>query len=90
LKVGFELNMQQTQKLIMTPELRQAIQVLQYNNLELREYINKQMETNPFLEVAEKKKEEGKEESSKDDDVDWQEVVEKYDDISYKSYSKIS
>lgn len=90
MKVGFELNMQQTQKLIMTPELRQAIQVLQYNNLELREYINKQMETNPFLEVAEKKKEEGKEESSKDDDVDWQEVVEKYDDISYKSYSKTS
>jgi len=90
LKVGFELNMQQTQKLIMTPELRQAIQVLQYNNLELREYINKQMETNPFLEVAEKKKEEGKEEKAKDDDIDWQEVVEKYDDISYKSYSKTS
>lgn len=90
MKVGFELNMQQTQKLIMTPELRQAIQVLQYNNLELREYINKQMETNPFLEVAEKKKEEGKEEKAKDDDIDWQEVVEKYDDISYKSYSKTS
>src|SRR6056297_2146497 len=81
LKVGFELNMQQTQKLIMTTELRQAIQVLQYNNLELREYITKEMETNPFLEVAEKKKEEDK-------DIDWQEVVEKYDDISYKSYSK--
>jgi RNA polymerase sigma-54 factor len=48
------------------------------------------METNPFLEVAEKKKEEGKEEKAKDDDIDWQEVVEKYDDISYKSYSKIS
>ncbi len=90
MKVGFELNMQQTQKLIMTPELRQAIQVLQYNNLELREYITKQMETNPFLEVAEKKKEEKKEENSKEDDIDWQEVVEKYDDISYKSYSKVT
>jgi len=88
LKVGFELNMQQTQKLIMTTELRQAIQVLQYNNLELREYITKEMETNPFLEVAEKKKEEDKDENSKDEDIDWQEVVEKYDDISYKSYSK--
>jgi len=87
LKVGFELNMQQTQKLIMTTELRQAIQVLQYNNLELREYITKEMETNPFLEVAEKKKED-KDENSKDEDIDWQEVVEKYDDISYKSYSK--
>ncbi|MFO7886952.1 MAG: RNA polymerase factor sigma-54 [Eubacteriales bacterium] len=88
MKVGFELNMQQTQKLIMTTELRQAIQVLQYNNLELREYITKEMETNPFLEVAEKKKEEDKDENSKDEDIDWQEVVEKYDDISYKSYSK--
>jgi len=67
--------------------LRQAIQVLQYNNLELREYITKEMETNPFLEVAEKKKED-KDENSKDEDIDWQEVVEKYDDISYKSYSK--
>ncbi len=90
MKIGFELNMQQTQKLIMTPELRQAIQVLQYNNLELREYITKQMETNPFLEVKENKKEENKEEKSKDEDIDWQEVVEKYDDISYRSYSKVS
>lgn len=90
MKVGFELNMQQTQKLIMTPELRQAIQVLQYNNLELREYITKQMEINPFLEVAEKKKENEKEENSKEDDIDWQEIVEKYDDISYKSYSKVT
>jgi len=90
LKVGFELNMQQTQKLIMTTELRQAIQVLQYNNLELREYITKEMETNPFLEVADKKKEKDKDENSKDEDIDWQEVIEKYDDISYKSYSKVT
>jgi len=74
----------------MTPELRQAIQVLQYNNLELREYITKQMETNPFLEIKENKKEEVKDEKLKDEDIDWKEMVEKYDDISYRSYSKVA
>ncbi len=96
MKIGFELNLQQTQKLIMTPELRQAIQVLQYNNIELKDYIERQMEVNPFLEVADKPMEtslekptelpQDKKTESKEDGIDWQEVVEKYDDISYKSY----
>ncbi|QSX07283.1 RNA polymerase factor sigma-54 [Sedimentibacter sp. zth1] len=93
MKMGFELNLSQTQKLIMTPELRQAIQVLQFNNVELMEYINNELESNPFLEVDDKKKETNKEdnenlESYKDDsknEIDWKEVIEKYDDISYKS-----
>ena len=57
MKMGFELNLTQTQKLIMTPELRQAIQVLQFNNVELMEFINKQLEVNPFLEPIDKNSE---------------------------------
>jgi RNA polymerase sigma-54 factor len=96
MKIGFELNLQQTQKLIMTPELRQAIQVLQYNNIELREYIEKQIESNPFLEVGDKPSDIIQEKQidklqdkpeAKKDEIDWQEVVERYDDISYKSYN---
>lgn len=58
MKMGFELNLSQTQKLIMTPELRQAIQILQFNNVELMEYLYKQLDTNPFLEVVDNKSEE--------------------------------
>ena len=96
MKMGFELNLTQTQKLIMTPELRQAIQILQFNNVELMEYLDKQLEANPFLESMDKKndtdsKEEQVVETKKDDskdEVDWKEVIEKYDDISYKTYGR--
>jgi len=50
LKIGYELTIEQTQKLSMTPELIQAIQILQYNNQELNEYIDKELLENPILE----------------------------------------
>lgn len=94
MKMGFELSLSQTQKLIMTPELRQAIQILQFNNVELMEYLNNQLEANPFLEVVDKKDEDSKDDIDKadsyldgddtNDKIDWKEVVERYDDISYK------
>ena len=93
MKMGFELNLEQTQKLIMTPELRQAIQILQFNNVELLEYLNKQIEANPFLDTTEKRKdsnikeEENAKKEKSSDEIDWKEVIEKYDDISYKSYN---
>lgn len=94
MKMGFELNLTQTQKLIMTPELRQAIQILQFNSVELMEYIDKQLEVNPFLESMDKNseiavKEENpinEKKSETKDEIDWKEVIEKYDDISYKAY----
>ena len=39
-----------TQQLIMTPQLQQAIKLLQQSRLELLETINQEMETNPMLE----------------------------------------
>nr|WP_300094425.1 RNA polymerase factor sigma-54 [Sedimentibacter sp.] len=102
MKMGFELNLSQTQKLIMTPELRQAIQILQFNNVELMEFIYKQLEVNPFLESVDNKSQESssgedntdyeksdfdKSDSSKDE-IDWKEITEKYDDLSYKAYEK--
>ena len=35
IKLGFDLTIEQTQKLVMTPELIQAIQILQFNTQEL-------------------------------------------------------
>ena len=51
MKLGYDLALEQTQKLIMTPELRQAIELLQFTRLELNEYIKKEIEENPMLEM---------------------------------------
>lgn len=53
MRMGYGLNVLQTQKLIMTPELRQAITVLQLSSLELETYVEQQLQENPLLEVGE-------------------------------------
>lgn len=53
LRLGYELNIEQTQKLTMTPELIQAIQILQYNGQELQEFVDKELLENPVIELAE-------------------------------------
>ncbi len=73
--LGYGLNLEQTQKLIMTPELRQAITVLQLSAAELVQYIENAMLENPLLEVPEELDTEGNEisERSRTDDFtsDW-------------------
>jgi RNA polymerase sigma-54 factor len=44
------LQARQSQQLAMTPQLRQAIQLLQYSNIELAEFVEEQLESNPLLE----------------------------------------
>ncbi|HHY26149.1 MAG TPA: RNA polymerase factor sigma-54 [Desulfitobacterium dehalogenans] len=53
MRIGYGLNLEQTQKLIMTPELRQAIAVLQLSAIELSGYVEQQMLENPLLDVIE-------------------------------------
>ncbi len=50
MKMNFNLNLVQTQKLIMTPELKQAIEILQFNAMELNEFVNEELLNNPILE----------------------------------------
>ncbi len=45
-----KLEIKQSQSLLMTPQLRQAISLLQMNNLELGELVAKELESNPLLE----------------------------------------
>ena len=52
MKLGYHLNITQTQKLIMTPELRQAINILQLTTLELNNFIEKQLLENPLLDTS--------------------------------------
>lgn len=52
--MAFELkqNLKLTQQLIMTPQLQQAIKLLQLSRLELVDTISQEMEENPLLEEA--------------------------------------
>ncbi len=47
------LDLRQTQTLVMTPQLQQAIKLLQLSNLELSAYVDTEIERNPLLEREE-------------------------------------
>ena len=44
------LDLRQAQSLVMTPQLQQAIKLLQLSNLELSDYVERELEQNPLLE----------------------------------------
>ena len=48
-----KLEMRQGQQLVMTPQLQQAIRLLQLSNLELNEFVDAELERNPLLEREE-------------------------------------
>lgn len=52
MKLGYDLTIEQTQKLALTPELIQAIQILQFSNQELDSYVQEQLLINPVIETA--------------------------------------
>jgi len=46
------LELRQGQALVMTPQLQQAIKLLQLSNLELAEFVEQELERNPLLEAT--------------------------------------
>jgi RNA polymerase sigma-54 factor len=46
-----KLELRQGQQLVMTPQLQQAIKLLQLSNLELSQFVEVELERNPLLEV---------------------------------------
>ncbi|MCQ8279465.1 RNA polymerase factor sigma-54 [Acetobacteraceae bacterium KSS8] len=48
--IGPRLEFRQTQSLVMTPQLRQAIKLLQFSNLEVAAFVEEELERNPLLE----------------------------------------
>src|SRR5438309_4460846 len=50
--LGPSLSIRQSQQLVLTPQLRQAIQLLQLSNLELDAFLAEEMSKNPLLEAA--------------------------------------
>ena len=95
MKLGYDLTIEQVQKLVMTPELIQAIQILQFNTQELDSYVQEQLLVNPVLEQAQPEPQETvvmqetvAVQEQKDDEFDWKEYLsnKQYDDISYRQW----
>mgnify|MGYP000870735780 CR=1 FL=1 len=48
--IGQRLEVRQGQGLVITPQLQQAIKLLQLSNLELEEFVEAELERNPLLQ----------------------------------------
>lgn len=101
MRLGYDLTIEQSQKLVMTPELIQAIQILQFNTQELENYVEDQLLVNPILETSSASAEGDSDKTSDDfqvkaeeyqsketNEFDWAEHFKEkeYDDISYKQW----
>ena len=93
-----KLHLKMSQKLMMTPQLQQAIKLLQYQKLELQEVLTQQVVENPVLEeVAENEgdnapeagqdapKEEAKP-ADKEPEVELKDLDNNIENIDYESY----
>lgn len=71
--MGQKQELRQSQSLVMTPQLQQAIKLLQLTNLEIQEFVDQEIERNPLLELADPSRPERgdgkKEDSHKIEDV---------------------
>ena len=50
MSIAQRLDLRQSQNLVMTPQLQQAIKLLQLSNMDLAAYVEGELETNPMLE----------------------------------------
>jgi RNA polymerase sigma-54 factor len=53
--MGPRLDLRQSQSLVMTPQLRQAIKLLQSSNVEVTAFVEEELERNPLLERDERR-----------------------------------
>jgi RNA polymerase sigma-54 factor len=91
MRLGFGLSLEQTQKLIMTPELRLAITILQLSSMDLAEYIEQELLENPVLEQKEEIEKVEPEDAppvettEQEDkvDIDWQEYFQDRGEQTY-------
>lgn len=92
MRASYGLNVEQVQKLVMTPELRQAITVLQLPALELSLYIEQQLQENPFLELCDEENDHpladepagaGSRDQKREYDLDWEEYFHDSSDLGF-------
>lgn len=93
MRMGYDLVIEQQQKLIMTPELKLALKILQLPSVELEELIQYELEANPVLDLVDDSRDEKAEsqqkldknakEKEKEKEIDWREYLQ----YQGKSYS---
>ena len=94
----FDLNINQSQKLIMTQEMRQSIEILQLTAIELNSLIENEMLENPVLEHNEDSLKEAapaheeavKEEVPQKEDVRWDEYFQSMEVSEYRGQAQSS
>jgi len=88
MKMGYELILEQQQKLVMTPELRLALKILQMPQFELEEMVQQEIEANPVLELhdSEYNKDEKEEFEDKREVLTEKQNLEKESDIDWREY----
>ena len=69
-RISQNLDFRQSQQLIMTPQLQQAIKLLQLNNIELAEFVDEEIAQNPLLEKAEPEENSAAEETLATEETD--------------------
>ena len=84
MKLGYDLTIEQSQKLTMTPELIQAIQILQFNSQELETFVQDELMQNPVLEYDSTAEERREQEVSKSESMDKKEAEEADFDLREK------
>lgn len=88
MKLDYNLKLEQTQKLIITPELKLAITLLQYSALELQDHIQEELLSNPVLEVSEAKEISKETESEMEQSETEVSEGESGEDFSWEEYFK--
>jgi RNA polymerase sigma-54 factor len=85
LRLVHDISLQQRQTLAITPELRQAIAILQMSTLELDEYLQQELEENPFLELRDEPEAEEVEDKIDEDifEAEWLDYFQDRSDVGY-------
>ncbi|WP_176091524.1 RNA polymerase factor sigma-54 [Clostridium felsineum] len=84
--MNFELNLTQQQKLVMTQQMQMSIKLLQMSNIELNDYIKRELEENPLLEGKDRQND--KEYRSDMSKVDYKEFIKylDFDNYTHENY----
>ncbi|KUO69897.1 MAG: hypothetical protein APF77_18640 [Clostridia bacterium BRH_c25] len=86
MRMGYDLIIEQQQKLIMTPELKLALKILQLPAVELEELIQHELEANPVLDLVDDNRDEKPEVQQKQDKEEKEKEKEKEKEIDWKEY----
>ncbi|MDF2684386.1 MAG: sigL [Brevibacillus sp.] len=75
MNMGLGLFQEQTLKLVMTPELRQAITILQYSAIDLISYLQEQANENPVIDLEAPREIASAKAEKPTPEIDWKEIV---------------